>query len=101
MNKVNVNESVELPIFSGTIEVDTTNYCVTIFMKEGPIDSILTITKITNDNNVISLFSEKCLINGADITIFGVSSHAKVKKGKINTLVLKSDGKNWNIINEY
>ena len=102
MNKVVINESKELPILSGLIEVDTSKTSITIlFNRIGKKDSMLTISKITNDNNIISLFSDKYLIQGSEIIIFGVPQHANVKKGKINTIVLRSDGKNWNIIKEY
>lgn len=98
-----VSESLELPIFTGILEVDTFKGGVTIFMKQGPIHKsgeTLTITKISNDNNMVSLFSETSLINNAEIVMFGLPIYAKVKKGKVKTIVLKSDGNNWKIIRE-
>jgi len=101
MTNVLVSESVELPILSGILEVNTINYPITIFMKPAPEDNILTITKVSDDNNIISLFSENTLINGADIVLFGLPHYAKTKKGKVKTIILKSDGINWHIIKEY
>lgn len=98
-----ISESQELPLVSGLIEVDTATGPVTIFMKPSPAHSpqeTLTITKISSDTHVISLFSETTLINGADIILFGLPSRAKVTKGKAKTLTLKSDGTNWKIIHE-
>lgn len=98
-----IKESCELPINYGKIEVDTSSGSIIIFMKASPIhtsEESLTITKISHDNNSITLLSETSLINGADITIFGLPSYAKFKKGKIRTLVLKSNGTNWKIIKE-
>lgn len=100
---VRINESRELPLFSGLIEVDTSKSPVTIFMKSGPVHSpkeSLTITKISIDTNMISLFSETTLIDDADIIIFGLPPHARVNKGKAKTLILQSDGTNWKIIHE-
>lgn len=98
-----ITESVELPIAIGTLEVDTSKGSVTIFMKSVPAhkdNESLTITKVSSDRNMVSLFSEESLINGAEITMFGLPIYAKVKKGKVKTLVLKSDGTNWKIIRE-
>lgn len=98
-----ISESLELPITIGTLNVDTSNGSITIFMKSAPAHSqteSLTITKISNDTNMVSLFSETTLINKAEIIIFGLPIYAKVKKGKVRTIVLKSDGKNWKIIRE-
>lgn len=100
---VRIFESAELPITTGIIEVDTSKGGVTIFMKAGPIhshDETLTITKISSDNNMVSLFSEDVLINDAEIVMFGLPIYAKVKKGKVKTLVLKSTETNWKIIQE-
>ena len=98
-----ITESCELPITTGKLEVDTSNCAITIFMKSAPIhssDDSLIITKISNDNNTISLFSETSLINGAEITMFGLPTYAKFKKGKNKTIVLRGDGSNWKIIKE-
>jgi len=103
MSITRISESLELPILTGTLEVDTSKGSVTIFMKSGPVhnsNESLTITKISHDNNMISLFSESTLINGADIVLFGLPPYAKVKKGKVKTIILKSDGTNWKIIHE-
>lgn len=100
---IRITESAELPITTGTIEVDTTNGGVTIFMKAGPIhgqEETLTITKVSRDHNLVSLFGEANLINGNEIVIFGLPTYANVKKGKVTTLVMKSDGTNWRIIRE-
>jgi len=98
-----VTESIELPITVGTIQVDTAGGAITIFMKPGPShgpNETLTITKISKDNHIVSLFSETTLINGAEIIMFGLPSYAKVKKAKVKTIVLKSNGTNWKIIHE-
>jgi hypothetical protein len=98
-----ITESVELPITTGTLEVDTSKEAITIFMRSIPAhksDESLTITKVSSDRNMVSLFSENSLINGAEITMFGLPLYAKVKQGKLKTLVLKSDGTNWKIIRE-
>ena len=98
-----IKESKELPISKGKIEVDTTSGAITIFMKSVPAhnpDESLIITKISRDNNMVSLFSDSTLINGADIIMFGLPIYAKSKKGKTRTVNLKSDGKNWKIIHE-
>lgn len=98
---ITVNESCELPIETGIVEVDTSNSSITIFMKSTPkSDDTLTIVKITNDNNTISLFSDSTLINDAEITIFGLPNNSKFSKGKNKRLILKSDGTNWKIISE-
>jgi hypothetical protein len=100
---IRITESTELPITTGTIQVDTTNGGITIFMKAGPVhgkDESLTITKVSRDNNLVSLFGETSLINGNEIVIFGLPIYAKVKKGKVKTLVMKCDGANWRIIRE-
>lgn len=100
---ITIKESMELPISTGKIEVDTSNGAVTIFMKPSPVhgpDESLIITKVSRDNNMISLFSETTLVNGVDIIMFGLPIYAKVKKGKVRTLYLKSDGSNWKITRE-
>ena len=101
MSETRISESCELPITTGVLEVDTSKGAVTIFMKAGTSsDKTLTITKVSTDRNMVSLFSETSLINGAEIIMFGLPVYAKVKKGKIRTLVLKSDGTHWKIIRE-
>lgn len=100
---IHISESVELPITKGLIEVDTSKGSIIIFMKPSPVhadNETLTITKISPDNNMVSLFSETTLINNAEIIMFGLPIYAKVKKGKVKTLILKSDGTNWKIIHE-
>lgn len=100
---IRITESVELPLTTGMIEVDTSSGAVTIFMKPGPIhkpDETLIITKISKDHHLVSLFSETTLINNAEIVMFGLPIYAKVKKAKVKTIVLKSDGTNWKIIRE-
>lgn len=103
-SKFLVSESMELPITTGIVNVDTTKGPITIFMKSGPVhsqDETLTITKISTDAHMVSLFSETTLINNAEIVMFGLPTYAKVKKAKVKTLILKSDGVNWKIIHEY
>lgn len=100
---IRISESGEVPITTGTVEVDTSKGSVIIFMKPAPIHSkneTLTIKKISPDNNMVSLFSETTLINKADIVMFGLPSYAKVRSGKVRTLVLKSDGANWKIVHQ-
>lgn len=98
-----LTESSELPIYNGTIEVDTRKGAVTIFMstcvahKE---DEMLIITKVSKDSNIVCLYSETTLIDGSDILMFGVPTYAKVSRGKIKTLYLKCDGKCWKIVKE-
>ena len=102
-SNINITESCELPLTTGKIQVDTSSSAITIFMKSAPAhssDESLIIIKTSHDNNTISLFSETSLVNGAEITMFGLPVYAKFKKGKIKTLVLKSDGTNWKIIRE-
>lgn len=95
-----ITESTILPITSGTLEVDTSEGSIIIYMSSGNIGDVLEIIKISEDTNVISLFSETTLINDAEIVMFGVPSHANVKYGKIKSMILESDGKNWKIIKE-
>jgi hypothetical protein len=100
---VRISESVELPISVGILEVDTSKGAITIFMNSRPRHSetdYLTIKKVSHDNNMVSLFSETSLINNAEIVMFGLPVYAKVKKGKVKVIVLKSDGSNWKIIHE-
>jgi hypothetical protein len=100
---IRINESTELPITTGTIEVDTTNGAITIFMKPGPVHKkkeTLTITKVSRDPYMITLFGETNLINGNEIVIFGLPIYARVHRGKVKTLVLRSDGTHWQIIRE-
>jgi len=103
MSVIRITASVELPISHGILEVDTSKGSITIIMKSVPVhnsNEALIITKISEDTNIISLFSDTCLMNGADIIIFGVPPNIKVKNGKIKTLTLTSDGKDWKIIKE-
>ena len=103
MTSIRITESGELPISTGTIEVDTSNGSVTIFMKAGPVHTkheSLTITKVSRDHHVISLFGETNLINGNEIVMFGLPIFAKVRKGKVRTIVMKCDGTHWHIIRE-
>jgi hypothetical protein len=96
-------ESGELPITSGILEIDSSVNPVVIFMKSGREHvggESLTITKVSMDNHVVTLFSDVTLINGVDIVIFGYPKYAKVKYGKVSTIVLRSDGVNWYIIRE-
>lgn len=102
-NNIRITESIELPLSVGKIEVDTSNGPVTIFMKSVPChnkDEKLIITKISRDNHLVSLFSETSLVNDSEIIIFGLPIYAKIKKAKVKTLVLKSNGSNWKIIHE-
>lgn len=103
VQKVRMVESGELPIRTGIIEVDTTKGPVTIFMKKYPphnSSETLIITKISKDNEMVSLYSDKCLIEGSDIVMFGLPSYAKVPKGKIRTIVLQNNGNQWKILDE-
>ena len=103
ISNITITESCELPLSTGKITVDTSSGSITIFMKPSPPHGpgeFLSITKTSSDNNTVSLFSETSLVNGAEITMFGLPVNSKFKKGKIQTLVLRSDGTNWNIIRE-
>lgn len=98
-----ITESGELPFTAGTLEVDSSNGAITIFMRPAPPheeDECLIISKTSNDKNMISLFSESTLINGGDIVLFGLPPSAKTNKAKARTLYLKSDGTNWKIIHK-
>jgi hypothetical protein len=100
---VRITESTELPITTGIIEVDSSAGSITIFMRPAPPhqnNESLTITKVSQDGNSIALFSDTVLINQAEIVMFGLPTYARFKKGKIRTLILQSDGTNWNIIRE-
>lgn len=98
-----ISESTELPITTGTIEVDTSQGGVTIFMKSGPVHGkgeTLTITKVSRDHHLVSLFGENSLVNGNEIVIFGVPGYIKAPRGKVSTLVMKCDGHHWRILRE-
>jgi len=100
---INISESMELPITEGKINVDTSKGSITIFMKPGPVhtdNDELIITKVSEDNNIVSLFSESVLINKADIVIFGLRNNSNVKGGNVNTIALRCDGNNWKILYE-
>jgi hypothetical protein len=105
-NTITINQSVILPITSGTILVDTIE-SITIIMKnpENPND-ILTINKIDNDNyHPIILFcdSETSNVNIDDnhIIFFGLNPSNLLQKGKNTTLVLKATStNNWETIHE-
>ena len=91
-------ESQELSQFSGIIKIDTTNNPITIFMKQSPEkDSVVKLVKISKDDNMITLFSDHSLVDGAEITGFGFLN--KLGK-KITSITLKSTDKNWTIIKE-
>lgn len=89
-----ISESQELSQFSGTIKIDTSSKGVTLFMKSSPKSgSTLKITKVSKDDNIIVLYSEHSLIDGAEITVFGFDK-------KKRSMILKSNDKNWNIVKE-
>ena len=103
MSLIRITESLQLPLFNGTLEIDTSKGSITILMIPGPVhtsNEYLILTKISTDRHIVSLFSDTCLINNANIIIFGVTPCSKLTKGKIKTLILKSDGSNWKIIKE-
>lgn len=103
MSRAHISESGELPIHTGTLDVDTSKGSITIFMKpSSPHKSgeQLKISKTSDDHNMIYLFSETPCINNADIVIFGLPKYAKVPGAKVNTLVLQCDGEQWKIIHE-
>lgn len=100
---VRITESTELPITTGIIEVDSSAGAITIFMRPAPPhqnNESLTITKVSQDANCIALFSDIALINQAEIIMFGLPQYTTFKKGKIRTVILQSDGTNWNILRE-
>ena len=91
---ITINESCDLPITKGTIKIDSSLSPITIFMKNSDkIGDILEITKISHDSNIISLYSDSCLVNDADITIFG--STIDDDMGTAKTLILKSCESGW------
>lgn len=93
---IQISESMELPITVGTIKVDTSANGVTLFMKQSHkhiYNDTLTITKISNDNNPVSLLSDTASINNLNIVVFGASEHLNSK-----TITMKCEGTNWNII---
>lgn len=92
-----ISDSQECPINKGNIEIDSVKGSITLFIKsceKHVKDEKLVIEKISNDDNLISLYCQGCLINNADIILFGTA------KFKSRLLVLKSDGKNYKIIHE-
>lgn len=93
-------ESTILPFTNGTLEVDTTKQSLTIFMKPGTDEDILKIVKISNDKNMISLYSEEAILNECNIISFGLPSTAKVSKGKIRSITLKWINNGWKIVGE-
>lgn len=97
---IRIDQSVELPLTNGILEVDTSKGEVTIFMKSGINGDSLTIRKISDDRNLVSLYSDTCLIDGNEITLFGLPEYAKVRKGKVRIVILKSDGEHWQTIRE-
>lgn len=103
MSTITVVSSGVLPITNGYINVDTSAGPITLFVNAAvnhDITQKLIITKVSNDHNPVSLLAENCLISGAEIILFGLPIYAKVKKGKIRSITLKGDGKNWHIIHE-
>lgn len=101
MLSIYINESLELPIGSGIIEIDSSSGPIIIYMKPFPKNNKpLIITKISDDNNLITLFSDDVLINESDIVLFGLNAYAPFKKGKIKQITLVSDGQNWVIQDE-
>jgi len=101
---INVNKSTLLPITNGTLHIDTTDP-ITIFMipPENPTD-ILTMIKISNDDNPVMLFcddddNQNITIDNNHIVIFGLNKDILLSKGKINTLVIKANNNNWIISN--
>lgn len=100
METQTLTESQDLPRTSGTLLLDTSGGPITIIMTAGQPGDQLTLTKISHDLNLVSLYSPTTLINGMEITIFGLPVYAKVTKGKIQTLVLQSDGTHWQIQSE-
>lgn len=103
MTTITIKNSGALPINDGYINVDTTSGPVTFFVSAAvkhDVNQKLVITKISNDHNAVSLLAENCLISGAEILLFGLPIYAKVKKGKVRSVTLKGDGKNWHIIEE-
>lgn len=100
LNTIVINKSVVLPITSGNINVDSTSKSVVITMRSGRLGDILKITKISRDSNLVSLFSDEILINNVDIIIFGLPPYVRINKGKVYSITLRSNGKNWIIIKE-
>jgi hypothetical protein len=88
-----INESQELFQFSGTIKIDTSIKGITLFMNSAPKSgSLLKLVKVSKDRNIIALFSDNSLVDNSEITIFGFDKKKK-------SLILKSEGKNWEIVN--
>lgn len=99
MSKVTIDESQALPIFEGEIRVDTAGGSITIFMVPAPQSEMnITITKISEDDNIVSLYSEDSLINGSEITVFGLPESAETVEGKTRTVKLQSNCRNWDLI---
>jgi len=101
---VTVSQSCEVPIKHGTINVDTTHGGVTLFITPASTrgrEQTLTITKITNDKNPVSIMGDNTTVDDADIIIFGLPKYAKVARGKNKTIVLQSIDSDWKIISEY
>ena len=101
---IRITESMELPIAVGTIEIDTSNGSVVILMMPCPAhtkDETLTITKISQDHHLVSLYGEPSL--GLIITTLlplVCPSMLKLRGVKLGLRSMKSDGRHWQIIKE-
>lgn len=104
MALVRIQESCVAPITHGTLEVDTSQHSITIFLNAVPAHAeheCLTIRKITDDKNTVTVAGNDVMIDDAEFLIFGLHKQAKVSHGKNTTIVLRSVDVYWKIIAEY
>lgn len=90
-----IDESQELPITSGTLEVDSSRGSIMIHLVAGHPDERLTITKVSEDAHSVVLYGDTSKIDGNDVVIFGLAADAKLEQGHTRTIKLKSDGMHW------
>ena len=104
MEIVRVQESCVAPIAHGTLEIDTSQHSITIFLNAVPAHSeteCLTIRKITDDKNTVTVAGNEVMIDDAEFLIFGLHKQAKVSHGKNTAIVLRATHTGWKIIAEY
>ena len=96
---ITVKDSTEVPFTNGSVDIDTSNDNITIFITPGKKDDVLKLRKISSDKHIVILATVDCLINNNDTIIFGLLPHAKITKGKIKEIHLHYTD-TWNIIYE-
>jgi hypothetical protein len=94
---VRITESQELPITSGTLEVDSSKGSIMIHLVSGHPEERLTIHKVSGDAHSIVLYGDTSKIDGNDIVIFGLALNSKLPQGRTRTVRLVSDGTHWSL----